>query len=200
MIFIPYLLRVYYLENGFHKDILYFSTETRIDELMMGCGLAYYFSYVPRLKGVQELLLSALMIVCFASGLYVNSSVSSAYLESLNYTLIGLASVLLIVIALRGGDHGLRRILKNETMARLGVLSYGVYLLHPLVIYLVRDMHLNVSIYVLLGINTALSFAVAYPFFFQFEQRFARLKTTSTGVGRNAPQSRFTEQPFSTFR
>ncbi|MBS0197382.1 MAG: acyltransferase [Planctomycetes bacterium] len=77
-------------------------------------------------------------------------------------------------------DHGISRPLKFPVLARVGVVSYGMYMLHMLAVNAVRVGTLKVGmtskplIFVLSVLLTYLMAEASYRF---FEQRFLRLKS-----------------------
>lgn len=173
-------VRYYHLFHQHNEHLISFSTHTRIDQLLMGCLLAFYLPRWGALGRSLEVLLTVLIAVCFYLGLYVFRDHSSALLASLSYSVIGVGTCCLVVVALRGSRFGLRRLFQFRWTAQLGVLSYGVYLIHLHVAYVVfallkfapgvTDQTLIASI------NLLLPFVPAYFMFFYIDNYFARLK------------------------
>ena len=54
--------------------------------------------------------------------------------ESLRYTLQGIALMPLFYFAVRNPHEGPMRVLNTRVLARIGVLSYGIYLIHQIVL------------------------------------------------------------------
>jgi peptidoglycan/LPS O-acetylase OafA/YrhL len=75
-------------------------------------------------------LVSAALVFFFVCGWGIFPAAASPWLLGLSFTSINVASALLIVIAMKGGDVGIRRLLKIRFFSLLGLLSYGVYLFH----------------------------------------------------------------------
>jgi peptidoglycan/LPS O-acetylase OafA/YrhL len=121
------------------------------------------------------------MFTLFGLGLYVcKENAQSDWLNAMTYTVIGMGTCLLIIIAMKGGKWGLRSLLSNKLTARLGVLSYGVYLIHLHVNYIVFPFFKrfpliqNESAFAL--INFLLPFIPAYFMYFYLDEYFARFK------------------------
>lgn len=132
------LLRYHHLAAGLPGDLVSFSTHTRLDQLLFGCLLAYVQPGIPPLSVRWEAGTTVAMFAAFYLGLYVCKDPSATpVVAALAYTAIGAGAVLLVVIATRGGRRGLRALLAHPLPARLGVLSYGVYLVHLHVNYVV---------------------------------------------------------------
>ncbi len=180
LVVLPVLVRAHHLTHGFEKAQVTVMTHARFDELMLGCLLAVGFPRLPTLRPTAEGLLTATMLLLFYLGLHVCKPSPIPALYALSYTLIGVASVLLIVIALRGGARGLRRVLKSPWLARLGVLSYGVYLIHlqtnALVFALLERYPVIRDENLVALVNLALPFLPAFVMFRYVDAYFARLR------------------------
>lgn len=181
LLIIPYSIRILYASKGYDLNISYFSTETRFDELLMGCIWAYYSENIPKINYFVEIILTILMLVLFHLGLTLHgNNLFNYYISSLDYVLIGLGALILIYIATKGGKYGMKYFLKNEIMSKLGILSYGVYLVHPMISYFVHGFNhrfnFNLSVTSLLLINTIVPFFMAYALYIQVDQRFSKFK------------------------
>lgn len=174
-------VRFYHITNGASNKLLSFSTHTRMDELLLGCVLAFYFPKLPALTALKEIVLTSLMFLLYGIGLYVcKENVGSPWFYSLTYSVVGIATCLLIIIAMKGGRFGLRRLLATRLTARLGVLSYGVYLIHLHVNYIVfplfKKFPLIQSEIGIALINFVVPFVPAYFMYFYLDAYFARFK------------------------
>lgn len=126
------------LIHGYHEATYAFiklSTHTRFDELLAGCLLAFHIDKISKLNFKIELFLTLLMLIFFYVGLHLlDDTQTRYYLSSFNFLFISIASVLLIIIALKGTQNGLRKLLQIKLFSKIGILSYNIYLLHFLVI------------------------------------------------------------------
>jgi peptidoglycan/LPS O-acetylase OafA/YrhL len=200
LIVMTVVFRFHHVMNNDNILFIRFSTHTRLDGLLFGCLLAFYLPALKELTLIKELLLTTLMIGLYWIGLKncVQDN-GSNFLNALSYSLIALATCALIIIALRGHRHGFRFFLSKKFTARLGVLSYGVYLIHLHVSYLVfpffKRFPLITSENGLALINFILPFFPAYFMYFYLDRFFARYKNqtitlpvslvTSVGQAKN---------------
>lgn len=157
------------------------ATHSRIDSIIWGCLLTFVIPRMGRLKPMVEVVITLIMLTLFYLGLhYFDNNAEWILLDSLSFTVISLATCLLIIIALKGNRSGMRAVLSLQPLARLGVLSYGVYLIH---------LHVNYSIFALLKqwsviqdqnlimlINLIIPFVVAYIMFRFIDQHFAKYR------------------------
>jgi peptidoglycan/LPS O-acetylase OafA/YrhL len=181
LIIVPLLFRYYYITNGHTVYVISLPTHTRMDEILFGCLLALYFPRIKDLALGAEVFLTGIMLALFYVALYHGRlNYQSSVLYSLTYTMCGIASCLLVILALKGGEFGLRRLLKIKLFAKLGVLSYGVYLIH---------FHMNFIVYSLLSkfsitdnqtliaaVNFTVPFIPAYFMYFYIDEFFAKFK------------------------
>lgn len=182
LILVPLALRYFHLYQGHHKFINNLSTHTRVDEILFGCLLSFYFPKFKDLTAIKELILTMLMFLLFGISLYMcKANEHSVILNGLTYTLNGLASCLLIIIALKGGNYGLRRLFRCHLLAKLGVLSYGVYLIHFhanfLVFSLLSKFQFIQDQNVIAMVNLLLPFIPAYLMYFYVDEYFAKFKS-----------------------
>ena len=168
LLILPYLARVWHhthavaFDEGL-RNFIHEATHTRIDSLAWGCGLAIYLKKMPKLNMKLEgvTLLASCAIFFFALHYFYELTVSP-WQRSLSYTLISIATCLLIWIALKGDDRGLRRILRWPILAWAGMMSYGVYLVHPLINVLLYAIQKHLSIEIPMGILIFLMFLLPY--------------------------------------
>jgi peptidoglycan/LPS O-acetylase OafA/YrhL len=132
LLFLPYLLRVGHHHVGFTIDSITLSTHTRIDSIVWGCLLAYGFKNLKDLSVKKEIVYTGAMFILYALSLHylTNNKAISPWLSEIGRTTISMASCLFIIIAMKGNNNGLRRVLRNPTLSWLGIMSYGVYLFH----------------------------------------------------------------------
>ena len=116
----------------------YYSTDTRFDSILFGCLLALWRNPArlpvaatqQRMRGRDWLLFGAGVALLLSTILYRDPE----FRESLRYTLQGLALMPLFYFAIRNPAEGPMRALNVRWLARIGVLSYGIYLIHQIVL------------------------------------------------------------------
>jgi peptidoglycan/LPS O-acetylase OafA/YrhL len=122
------------------KERLYVATDTRIDSILFGCILAIYGNPVLDRQQVGTRWMKACWMPLGVVLLIVSLVVRTPQFDqTLRYTLQGIALVPLFVVAIRYHDRGSMRLLNMGWLRRIGVLSYGMYLVHTSVIYGVQQ-------------------------------------------------------------
>lgn len=135
LLILPLLFRLYHGYNGADYAFIKLSTHTRFDELITGCLLALFFEKIKNLTLKSELILTLGMLGSFFIGLHLLDDTHVPwYLSSFNFDFIALGSVLCIIIAMKGTQYGLRRVLRIPLFSQIGILSYNIYLVHFLTI------------------------------------------------------------------
>ncbi len=109
-----------------------------------------------RMKWTDWLLLTAGGALLLVTIVYRDA----AFRESGRYTLQGLALMPVFYYAIRYPTTGPFRILNTRVLARIGVLSYGIYLLHDVLIHLI-DQNIDVTLPPPVRFATAVGLSVA---------------------------------------
>ena len=179
MIVVPYLCRVY----GYSRKVGAFETQSVFDCLFYGCFLALNWDKIPSLNRRQGyvLLVMALIFGFFACEfLNTNRHGYSIWVYALSYTFISLATSLVIVVCLKEPRNILSRVLSLPFLAKLGILSYGVYVYHMLVIdVLFRNFMMKKEV---IGLNELmvyvmlLTYAAAWLGYLLIEKRFDEVR------------------------
>ncbi|MBV9388006.1 MAG: acyltransferase [Chroococcidiopsidaceae cyanobacterium CP_BM_ER_R8_30] len=131
------------LVYGFHtlEDRTYYASDTRADSIVFGCALAVYGN--PALDGkgqVSEQVWKCLLLpLGFAGLLFSLMFRDPLFRETFRYSLQGISLYPVFIVALRYPYWGLFRILNLKWVSFLGVLSYSLYLLHYIVIYIIKS-------------------------------------------------------------
>lgn len=131
----PLAFRIYHASNGASYEFIKLSTHTRFDELIFGCLLALLPLSQKKINRVTDSILWGICFVLFYIGTSVLDDKSTVYpLAAFNFTVLSFASGLLIYLAEFGHEKGIRFLLKNKVLSKIGILSYNIYLIHFLVI------------------------------------------------------------------
>ncbi|MFA6236631.1 MAG: acyltransferase [Bacteriovorax sp.] len=180
LLLIPYAFRVFYALNEVPHSVIKFSTHTRFDELIWGCMLALNFEKMPNLSAKLEAVLTVLMFVLFYLGLQVLETSPSVFLSQINFTFIGIASCILVWIATKGSQNGLRKILQISIFSKLGILSYGVYLIHNITnlisFGLIKHIYPGINHNLIAILNFSLPFLPAFLMYKFIDQKFEVFK------------------------
>ncbi len=134
------------LHNGSaHHPRTCHGTDTRLDGLLFGCALAVFGN--PALdagSGRRGLMLWIILPISIAVLLASFVLRDVAFRETWRYTIQGLALIPVFIAVIRYADWLPFRFLNWAWVRKMGVLSYAFYLVHSLVIALVKT-HLPIS-------------------------------------------------------
>lgn len=114
-------------------------------------GTLVSFVYYKKLHNIQlpqlaknGLLVLALLIIIiftfFSNAQLFNSREIYAFTHQIEF---GLAAGLMILILLCTGENFLTKIFSNPILVSIGVVSYSLYLFHPMVINMVKKLHIT---------------------------------------------------------
>ncbi|MEO6002628.1 MAG: acyltransferase [Opitutus sp.] len=158
-----------------------FGLDTRMDVLMTGASLAYF---VQGLNGVglsetqSKWLGRFLAPVALAGVLAVIHVVTwySPWMGWIGYVLVAAAAALVVADLVVGRHSLLARPLGLGFMVFVGRISYGLYLFHLPVFYMVEKLMPTASLPVRLGVKLVMSLAIAAMSYRWVERRFLQLK------------------------
>ncbi len=159
-----------------------FGLDTRMDSLMVGASLAYLVKALPGGRfpeSVSKWLGRLLAPVALLTVGTIPRIVTwySPWMGWIGYVIVaGLAAI--VLSDLIAGRHSLLAcVLEMRPIVYVGKISYGIYLLHLPIYYIVEKLIPDAPLVVRLGWKVSVSLAVASASYFWIERRFLRLKT-----------------------
>jgi peptidoglycan/LPS O-acetylase OafA/YrhL len=160
-----YLVSVLQVDAG-NNHRTFYATDTRFDSILFGCILAILGNPVldPQ-RGSERLwkfvLLPLGLLAIVGTFLYREPDGSGTFREIFRYSVQGVALIPVFVSAIRYPSWGPFVVLNWDWVRRMGVLTYPLYLVHFMVLYVV-GIHLPKVNWALQGgIALAASFALA---------------------------------------
>ena len=148
-------------------DAAYWSTPSRIGEILVGAALAAVLRYVPRVQvGAQPWLGVLALAVIIWAGIAWPSGSGPAYTGLM--PLFALASAA-VILALQTPSL-LTRALSVAPLRGLGVISYGVYLFHWPIFALLSAGTVTANPWGLAAVRVGVTLAVALASFFMIER------------------------------
>jgi peptidoglycan/LPS O-acetylase OafA/YrhL len=149
---------------GFLEIRTYYGTDTRVDSILFGVLLALCLNPArPRVAPQRETMRKVDWLVCAGALALLLGTIlyrQPEFRESLRYSLQGLALLPLFYYAVRFPSAGPFRVLNTSVLARIGVLSYAIYLIHD-VILSALPVSVNLPNEVTLVVGLALSIGFA---------------------------------------
>lgn len=164
-----------------------FGLDTRMDTLMVGSALAYFFRSLPRggLSDSVSRWLGRLGAPVGFVGMFAVIHIVTWYspwMGWIGYVLVAGAAAL-VIVDLVGGRHSLLAgVLATRPMVFVGRISYGLYLVHFPVYYIVEDLMPAASLPVRLAVKVTVSLLLAWASFSLVEKRFLKLKDNFSGA------------------
>jgi len=179
----------YVAHAGF--DRIYLATDTRGDSILLGAILAIVanpaFDYRHRMH-------SRHYWQCIAIGLILLSIarvLPPGEIQTIGYTIEGIACGALFTALIRKPDKWPGRILAWRPIAMLGVVSYSFYLTHRVILMLVAK-YAHVGTYPTAACAFALSVVVSYLMYRLVEKPAARVRRRLHAPEKGAPRHRHT--------
>lgn len=160
----------YYL--SLHHVDIYSNTFCRLDGLMAGALLALV---VRSPSFVSEKFLTRAWITLFVSA-PLALLVDTLHARWIVFSLVALASVSFVYLALFSQQKWLRGVLTNRLLIYTGTISYGMYLLQKIPLDVVKAFHLDQHQYLALPITAAATYLMAAMSWNLLEKPFLRLK------------------------
>ena len=158
-----------------------FGLDTRMDTLMTGAALAYFVQSLPggRLSDTASRWLGRGLAPLALAGIFaVINTVTwySPWMGWIGYVLVGGAALLVIADLVAGRHSLLARPLAWGPMVFIGKISYGLYLVHLPVYYMVEKLIPEAPLLIRLGCKVPVSIALAAASYYLVERRCLRLK------------------------
>lgn len=133
---------------GFLMERNYSGSDTRIDSILYGCILALAFNPMQGQQpsspasghGPMTALDWALLAAALALLLVTLIFRSQMFRETIRYSLQGLALMPIFYFAIRNSNRFPFTLLNLPWLARIGVYSYAIYLIHHVVILWIMDV------------------------------------------------------------
>lgn len=162
------LWRLYLVSQPDFTEIrTYYATDTRFDSILFGCILALWCNPARGASAASpRTTMRALDWALVAGGVTLLLSTivyrEAQFRETFRYTLQGIALAPIFYYAIRFPKAGPFRMLNLKWLARIGVLSYGIYLTHSIVIGTVEhNVHVKIpnAALVLIALGVSAGFA-----------------------------------------
>ncbi|MFT3745769.1 MAG: acyltransferase [Pyrinomonadaceae bacterium] len=167
---------------GADADVLYYSTDTRIDALLIGCvaSMAYCWRLLPPewTGAILDRLCLATLIIGAASLFLFDHQSSGLFYGGISVFSISIA-VLILWLVTRSGS-GIHRVLELSPLRWLGNISYGLYLWHYVCFEFARMTFDSAFVQVLAAFSMSLGIS-AISFYF-LEKPLLSLKSRFISV------------------
>lgn len=154
------------------------STDTRFDSLLFGCALAVHGNPALDATRVRAPIWKYVLLPAGILGLLVSFLVrNETFRETLRYSLQGLCLVPVFVCAVRYSQWLPMRLLGWAPLKFIGTLSYSLYLVHHVVIYLLEESFIGtLGEWPVGALAFAISFAVSWLLYEAVEKPCARVR------------------------
>ena len=170
-----------------------FGLDTRMDVLMTGAALAYLVQSLGA-TGVSDTIskgLGRFLAPLALSGIFAVIHIVTWYspwMGWIGYVLVAGAAVIVVADLVLGRHSLLARVLAIRPMIFVGKVSYGLYLLHLPIYYMVDDLLPGAPLPVRVGLKLSVSITAATASYYVVEQRFLRLKGRFESVPARRPE------------
>jgi peptidoglycan/LPS O-acetylase OafA/YrhL len=155
----------------------YYATDTRIDSILFGCILALTINPVHQPADATMKAKDYLWLVASTAVMLVSLLVrDERFRETLRYTVQGLALMPVFYLAVVRAEHPLFSWLNWGWMKKLGVYSYGIYLIHHVIIEALASAPSTSSLPVVMAGSLAASVVFAAVVDRFIDRYFARLR------------------------
>jgi len=158
-------------------ELIYYGTQNRAAELLLGSGLACLFGRriervaVQRAKPWSTMYIVAMVAVVVLARF---STVDSPWVYSGALTLFAGLSVVCLIAAVQAGP--VRSFLSTSPLVRVGEVSYGLYLIHwPVIVWLNSD-RIDLRPTALFGVQVVITLILTLMSYWLIEQPIRRRK------------------------
>jgi peptidoglycan/LPS O-acetylase OafA/YrhL len=159
------------------KDRTYVATDTRFDSMLFGCALALWGNPVLDATTLSERVWKWVLWPLAVVGLLVSFVVRHpVFNETVRYSLQGVCLFPIYVVAVRYPTWGLMRVLNTRLMKWVGLLSYSLYLVHPMVLEVIDVLAGKPSFPVLFVSGLVGSFAASAAIYYGVEKPMGGLR------------------------
>jgi peptidoglycan/LPS O-acetylase OafA/YrhL len=173
------------------EDHLAKATDTRLDSILIGCGLAIWANPVLDPPKLTERTMRYLVVPLALLGLFLTFVVKNrVFHDAIKNSIQCLALCPLFVLAMRSPSFGPIRLLNTRIASFLGVLSYTLYLIHRGVLD-VLGTAFSAPWYVAMVIALPVSILLAYAMYVFVERPCAELRKrlSPSSSGQSAPRA-----------
>jgi peptidoglycan/LPS O-acetylase OafA/YrhL len=121
--------------SGSSDSRMYFATDTRFDQLLIGCLLAIGYVRAPGVleKSKRFFIPTAMGAVTFLVWRILSRNLVSAWSFKIGFTLFAASTAIVIGALVTNTSPALNRVLSTKLLVSLGLVSYSLYLWHPAV-------------------------------------------------------------------
>jgi peptidoglycan/LPS O-acetylase OafA/YrhL len=127
---------------NFVTERTYYSSDTRVDSIVFGCLLALAANPKSAKPGTSNPFLqpTSAMLLATAAIVMVTTIVwrDAYFRETFRYSLQGLALMPVFYLAIKCAAHFPFTLLNHPWVAKIGVYSYAMYLIHHIVIHVIE--------------------------------------------------------------
>lgn len=170
-----------------------YGLDTRLDSLMAGAALAYFVRALPASplsdtasRWLGRCLAPGALLVLLAIPQIVTWY--SPWMGRFGYVIVAVASATLLADLVVGRHSLLVRPLSTGPLVYIGRISYGIYLLHLPIYFIVEQQLPAWTLMEKLPLKLALTLAAAAASFHLLEQPFLRLKARFEAATPTAPR------------
>ncbi len=171
------IIRFLRVEAGTPTHVLYYSTETRIDSLLIGCVAGFLFMWrLISQRCFETIFFSILAGLATVTSILIIVSVNEQTLDlyRIYLPLFTISTAVVILWISTNSTGSVNWFLGNKNLQWIGKISYGLYLWHYLSFELSREVFGTVSAQIVFGV--ILAFTIAATSYYLLEVRFLKLK------------------------